>query len=325
MFRAAYLPACAVPLRKFQILLMRYWRHYPRFLQTILLLLMVCTLVSFSYAISGILIAKLYGVTITPATVIDVNSPDKLIHALRLVQVMGSLFTYLGAALLFAYLTHPKPYAYLGFHRVRDSRQLLIVSVLMIACIPVLLQIGAWMHLIPMGAEAAAAQARSAAMEAALMKGTSAQDLLFQLLAMALLPALGEEMLFRGIFMRFSYGINRNIHFAVLFSAALFAMIHMKIYSFPSLMLAGVLLGYIYYYTGSLWLSILAHFLNNGVQITIAFLAKRGDLPASWSTMESFPLLVIAACVALVVAAFWWLRKKATPLPPDWNNDFADA
>ena len=92
-------------------------------------------------------------------------------------------------------------------------------------------------------------------------------ELIFNILVIALVPALGEEMIFRGWIQRQLMRIINRPHAAIWASAAIFSAIHFQFLGFLPRLLLGVLLGYLYFWTGSLWVSIFAHFLNNGLQV----------------------------------------------------------
>ena len=92
-------------------------------------------------------------------------------------------------------------------------------------------------------------------------------ELIFNILVIALVPALGEEMIFRGWIQRQLMRIINRPHVAIWASAAIFSAIHFQFLGFLPRLLLGVLLGYLYFWTGSLWVSIFAHFLNNGLQV----------------------------------------------------------
>jgi len=99
--------------------------------------------------------------------------------------------------------------------------------------------------------------------------------LLLNLLVIALIPAIGEELTFRGVLQQ---GLMRkmNPHLAIFLSAAIFSFIHFQFYGFLPRMFLGLLLGYMFYITGSLWTSILMHFVNNGTAVVVAFLEHKG-------------------------------------------------
>ena len=301
---------------------MRYWRHYPKFLQTILLMLLIFTLASFSFLVANFGISKIYGLTMEAISGVNSKSSSRLIAATQFLQGITSLFTFLFSALLFAYLCHPKPTEYLGLRKVQNTRFLVLIFPLMVFAVPIFAQIGEWMKQIDFGAGAKSSFEEQQSMMKALMGGISVGNLFLYLFIFAALPALGEEFLFRGIVMRFAYNNGQNIHFAILFSAAIFGLAHGSAYNFLPIMLAGVLLGYIYYFSGSLWLSILAHFLNNALAIVLLFLSNKGLISKEIGEAEGLPWYILIIALAACLLVFSLLRKNATPLAADWNDDF---
>jgi membrane protease YdiL (CAAX protease family) len=104
----------------------------------------------------------------------------------------------------------------------------------------------------------------------------SIKDLGIALLVMAVLPAIGEELLFRGILQRLLYQATQHMHLAIVVSAFIFSAIHLQFYGFLPRFLLGVLFGYIYWWTKDLSLAILGHFFNNAFTLTMLFLQQSG-------------------------------------------------
>ena len=303
---------------------MRYWRHYPRLLQLALLLLLVFTLVSFSLVIANFFAEKIYGVSALATASLNLQSPPKLIAAAKLVQTISSLFSFFGSALLFAYLAHPKPLEYVGLRKVVDKKQFVVVLVLMLSIIPILTQIGSWLQLLPLGKDALANQKQTSEMMSALLQMNSLPGLFLHLFVFALLPAAGEELLFRGVALRMLFNYRPNIHFAIVLSAIFFALMHAQVFNLLPIMMAGILLGYIYYLSGSIWLSIFAHFIYNGVQVVAIYLSGSKDVSNQVANMDNYPWYILILSVAISALAIFMLIKNATPLPRNWNNDFED-
>ena len=82
-------------------------------------------------------------------------------------------------------------------------------------------------------------------------------------LSIAIIPAVCEELVFRGVMLPLFAKMTRNIHVAIWTTAFLFSLIHVQFYGFLPRMFMGALLGYLVIWSGSLWSSILAHFVNN--------------------------------------------------------------
>ena len=133
---------------------------------------------------------------------------------------------------------------------------------------------------------------------------TSSVGMMFvNLFVIALLPAVGEEMMFRGWLQRV-LGKSVNYHTAIWVSAFVFSAIHFQFYGFIPRMLVGAALGYLYCYTGSLWASIVAHFTNNAVAVISAFLVYNGYIsinPDLIGTGDTWYLSVASVAVCLTL------------------------
>jgi membrane protease YdiL (CAAX protease family) len=127
--------------------------------------------------------------------------------------------------------------------------------------------------------------------------------MLVNLLVMALLPAVCEEMMFRGWLQRV-LGKSVNYHTAIWVSAFVFSAIHFQFYGFIPRMLIGAALGYLYYYTGSLWAPIVAHFTNNAAAVVTAFLTYNGYTSIDFDligTGDTWYLSVVSVAVCVVL------------------------
>ncbi len=119
--------------------------------------------------------------------------------------------------------------------------------------------------------------------EAALKKLTtlfttfhSTADLGIGIMVMGIIPAIGEELLFRGLIQQLCYKITNNIHLAIGVSAFAFSAIHLQFYGFIPRFLLGILFGYIYWWTKDLTFPMVAHFFNNAFTLLMLFLFQQG-------------------------------------------------
>ena len=100
--------------------------------------------------------------------------------------------------------------------------------------------------------------------------------LVINILLMALLPAVAEELSFRGVLMNlFPAKGDRVPHVAIWCTAILFSAVHMQFYGFLPRMLMGALFGYALVWTGNLWVPILMHFTNNAMAVLLYFVSMR--------------------------------------------------
>lgn len=100
--------------------------------------------------------------------------------------------------------------------------------------------------------------------------------LLGNLFIVAILPAIGEELLFRGVLQQLIKKMIGNSHGAIWITAILFSALHLQFYGFLPRMLLGLLFGYLVEWTGTLWLPIVAHFINNAAGVLIFFFTGEG-------------------------------------------------
>ncbi|MES2278402.1 MAG: CPBP family intramembrane glutamic endopeptidase [Bacteroidota bacterium] len=97
-------------------------------------------------------------------------------------------------------------------------------------------------------------------------------DLLNGLFIVAVLPAVSEEFFFRGCMQTLFKKWTKNTHAAVWITAVIFSFMHLEFLGFVPRMLLGAVLGYLFVWSGSIWPSVLAHCLNNGISVFFMYL-----------------------------------------------------
>jgi membrane protease YdiL (CAAX protease family) len=155
------------------------------------------------------------------------------------------------------------------------------------------------------------AEENAAELTEVFLKVDSTGGLLFNLFMIALLPAIGEELLFRGVIQRIFTRMTQNIHWGIWISAILFSALHIQFYGFVPRMLLGVLFGYLLVWSGSMWLPVLAHFINNGFAVVAMYLIDKNVLNPQVEEIGSTSGSYYAAVLSLaLVVIFMWLIKK---------------
>lgn len=140
-------------------------------------------------------------------------------------------------------------------------------------------------------------------------------SLLFNLLLIAVVPALGEELFFRGVLFPVFWGWTKNKHVGILLSALLFSVIHFQFFNFLPIIFMGVLFGYLYVWSGSLKLPITAHFTNNAMVVLMSYWSQHGgpeylrtDYTFSW--WWAIPSALISAFIAWIFYR-WYQQRNA--------------
>ena len=108
-----------------------------------------------------------------------------------------------------------------------------------------------------------------------LLKMNSLNVLLFNILILAIIPAIGEEFIFRGCLQKIFAKWTGNKHVAIWVTAIIFSAIHVQFYGFLPRMLLGALFGYLLIWSGTIWIPILAHFMNNAVAVITAYIYQQ--------------------------------------------------
>jgi len=98
----------------------------------------------------------------------------------------------------------------------------------------------------------------------------------FNVLMIAIIPAIGEEFLFRGVLQKIITSITKNYHWGIWIAAFVFSALHLQFYGFIPRMILGALFGYLLVFTGSLWIPIFCHFINNLTGVIFLYLEKNG-------------------------------------------------
>ncbi|NND05527.1 MAG: CPBP family intramembrane metalloprotease [Saprospiraceae bacterium] len=132
--------------------------------------------------------------------------------------------------------------------------------------------------------------------------------LLMNLLLMAVLPAIGEELLFRGIIQKIGYKMLHNPSISVWLTALLFSAIHFQFEGFLPRFLLGLFLGYLFYWTKQLLLPMIVHFVNNATMVLAAYISPESMLAVDSSTID-MPIYVVFISLLLLIPLVLFFRN----------------
>jgi membrane protease YdiL (CAAX protease family) len=301
----------------------RYWRSYPGWLQIVLFAMMAFSLFSFMQVVAFVLIPKITSTPVSALTHISASSSRADVNGFLVMQALMASGLFLIPSILFAYLTHPKPFGYLGLRKPGKAIHWLLVPVAMVALMPFVLWLGALFSKMDMGPVLKEMQEQNNRVMEALLKFDSSGDLVKALLVMAVLPAIAEELFFRGVIMRMIHWRMKRIVHVVVLSSLMFMLMHGNPQGMLSIFISGVVLALMYYWTGSLWLSMLAHLLNNGLQIALLYIGNTNAAVKSVIESNEMPISYVIVGLVVFAGSFYLLWKHRTPLPYDWSDDYA--
>lgn len=135
-------------------------------------------------------------------------------------------------------------------------------------------------------------------------------DLVINLTVIALLPALGEELLFRGIIQKELVKKLVNPHVAIFIASFVFSAIHFQVMGFLPKFFLGLIFGYAYYWTKSLWYPMMLHFINNGLQVVILYFGPDIDASQIETAQENLNPLPIMISVVISIGLCYLIIKS---------------
>jgi membrane protease YdiL (CAAX protease family) len=191
----------------------------------------------------------------------------KSINILKTTHFFSAIGTFISPIVIYGYLTNFS----FGFTRKISRQSILLVIALMILIIPLISFILDWNMKIEFPDWLSNFNADSEPILIAFLNMSNPVDLIVNLIIMAIIPAIGEELFFRGFLQKSLISITKNQHIAVLITSFLFSAIHFHLDGFIPRFMLGILLGYMFLWSGSLWIPILAHFTNNAIAVIISY------------------------------------------------------
>jgi len=267
--------------------------------------------------IGAFLAAWIYGFSVSEVLVLgNYDNPD-YVAASKLIQILGSIGTFIIPAFLFSYLFEGTLFSYYKFRNQTGMVPLMLIIFMMISVIPFinyLAELNLKME-IPIraldellrGLESTAEE-----MMVAFTATTSFGGLLVNLLMIGVIAAVGEELIFRGLLQRLLIDMIKNVHLAVLVTALLFSAFHFQFFSFLPRFVLGVILGYMMIYGRSIWYPILAHFVNNAMGVIYYYFNSRGSADDMLEEIGTSTLIPVAAVISLalfLIFGVFWLKQ----------------
>ncbi len=130
------------------------------------------------------------------------------------------------------------------------------------------------------------------------------------LLALAVLPAIAEELFFRGVIQNMLQKSGMTAMASIVITGLSFSVMHLEFDNFVAIWMMGIVLGWLYYYSQNLWVSIIAHFLNNFSMIALKFAFFNGVTSTDMSETTTPPVLLSLVCGIIMVLLLIWFRKR---------------
>ncbi|MCF6170235.1 MAG: CPBP family intramembrane metalloprotease [Bacteroidales bacterium] len=271
--------------------------------------------------LSGLLIGKLYfDTSLTELSGIIANPQNaEAINFMKFFQLINQLGIFILPVLVYSFFVSNSPGAYLKMGKKPSAASLLIAGLVVYSVLPFLNYLAdinqqvvlpeifsgieRWMK---------DKEYQATRLTEMLLKTDNPGGLSLNLLVVAVVPALGEELLFRGVLLRLMKELTKSLHLAVMISAFLFSAVHLQFYGFLPRFLLGLILGYSFVFSQNLWVPVFLHFINNASSVIIYYLHYNGYIKIS---MESFgttpnPVYIVGSLLATLWLMMMLYQKE---------------
>ena len=247
------------------------------------------------------------------------------INKVRWMQMLGTFAMMFLPAFFFALIVSKRPLDYLGLNKPTNTQLILLVIAIAVTALFLSGGLGELNKLIPISKKwelkFKKMEDNYADQVMMLANMKSIADYFISLLMIAILPALFEELLFRGTLQQLFIKWFKNAHVAIFVTSFLFSIIHFSYFGFLPRLALGLMLGYIFYFSKNIWLSMLMHFINNGVAITALYFATRKGEDVKKVMDESYPLWVAGITLIIVLYLFKLYKAACEKFTVQHSND----
>ncbi|MCX6236957.1 MAG: CPBP family intramembrane metalloprotease [Bacteroidia bacterium] len=226
----------------------------------------------------------IYGVNLSEMqNLIQDTSNPKNISVLKFFQTLQSIGVFIIPPFIIAWFLHDKPSVFLQYRQKPDFKSVLFVIAIIYFANPFInwlteinskLSLPEWMNSVEIWMQNSENQANK--ITEAFLSTTSLTTLFTNIAMIGILPAIGEELLFRGIVQQLFKKKFGNAHAAIWISAAIFSALHLQFFGFLPRLVLGAMFGYMLEWSGTLWLPMIAHFVNNTTAVIAYYLMQKG-------------------------------------------------
>ena len=256
--------------------------------------------------LGGALAQNIWQVNIAELTLDDPDTST----VRRFMITIQQIGMFILPALLFAQLISDNNRSYLSAHKFPPFNFILAAILLLFCALPVIEVLIKINSAIPASDTLKEFHDQNVAASHAIMQDGRLSIFLLNILIFAIIPAIGEELIFRSLIQKLIYQMSNNIHIGIWVSAAVFSLIHFQVYHAIPMFAMGLLFGYLLIWSGSIFLPMLVHFLNNLITITIEYLQFHGKLSEEVTETISTPL-ISGIFVLLVTGILFYMKKNS--------------
>ncbi len=262
------------------------------------------------------------GLMLTSFVILLTMTPDQMMNSansMRLAMAIQTIFLFVVPALFFAYLCQEVPKDYLKIETSTNYTLLFFAILFIIVAQPLINSISYYNQQLILPESMASLEQWMRATEDSALKSLNILfadktifGLIFNLLVLAIVAGLGEELFFRGCIQQIMKKIFVNRHAAIWITAIIFSAVHFQFYGFIPRVLLGALLGYLFMWSGNIWIPVIIHTLHNAINVVLTYLYYGSSEYEQMENMEfgQNALIIVISFVLSVVTLFMIYRSR---------------
>lgn len=229
---------------------------------------------------------------------------------MRIGTVLQDVVIFIIPSLATAMIITRRPATFLSVDSKPDVVSVALVIAALFASVPAMNMVISWNESLTLpesmsGLESWMRSSEQSAgdMVKTLISGTSVGSLILAILIMGILAGFSEELFFRGTFQRLLITTPVNAHVAIWITAIVFSAIHMQFFGFVPRLLLGAFFGYLAWWSGSVWLAVIAHIINNTCAAASMWISARGGMDFNEIGVSSTPFDMGAVVLSIIVTS----------------------
>ena len=262
------------------------------------------------------------GLMLTSFVILLTMTPDQMMNSansMRLAMAIQTIFLFVVPALFFAYLCQEVPKDYLKIETSTNYTLLSFAILFIMVAQPLINSISYYNQQLILPESMASLEQWMRATEDSALKSLNILfadktifGLIFNLLVLAIVAGLGEELFFRGCIQQIMKKIFVNRHAAIWITAIIFSAVHFQFYGFIPRVLLGALLGYLFMWSGNIWIPVIIHTLHNAINVVLTYLYYGSSEYEQMENMEfgKNTLIIVISFVLSVVTLFMIYRSR---------------
>ncbi|MGE7773251.1 CPBP family intramembrane glutamic endopeptidase [Chitinophaga sp. NPDC101104] len=262
------------------------------------------------------------GYTVMHAQDPAVMAIPSVASAFRIMQFFYTFWLFLVPGFLFAWAMG-RPGQFLGLKRNIPFLQLILALLILLCSLQLVAASAEWNKAIPLPQRFHDMEKMQEKLTKYLVQMDDSWSLVRNLFLMALMPAIAEEVFFRGCMQPLIQKLLRNAWLGVIVTAILFSAFHFQFLTFLPRVVLGFAIGAVFLVTGNLWLAIAAHFLNNGMQVVLFYLYQNKLISKDPSADETVPLYLAIFSAVITGLLIWRLQQRAKQAGYNWKTALA--